>query len=182
MSDPAETADVDRLLTGLLPALRTYVRMRMGPELRSVEESCDIVQSVAREVLLHSERFDHGGAGGFRRWLFTTAHRKILDRVDHMRAARRDVGRLERDGAVDRVPAAEVTPSLHAAAREEFVRVEAAFDLLSDEQRDVVTMSKLLGLTHGEIGERIGKSEVAVRKILSRALARVAARLARDEL
>ena len=42
-------------------------------------------------------------------------------------------------------------------------------------------MAKLLGLTHGEIAERTGKTEVAVRKILSRALARVAARLASDD-
>ncbi len=70
------------------------------------------------------------------------------------------------------------TPSQHASAREEFAIVEAAFDELSDDQRDIVMMSRLLGLSHTEIAQRTGKTEVAVRKSLSRGLARLAAVLA----
>ena len=33
----------------------------MGRELRAREESCDIVQSIAREVLQNADRFQHGG-------------------------------------------------------------------------------------------------------------------------
>ncbi|MBL8756565.1 MAG: sigma-70 family RNA polymerase sigma factor, partial [Planctomycetes bacterium] len=63
-------------------------------------------------------------------------------------------------------------------AREELAALEGAFDALTDEQRDVVTWSRLLGLSHQEIAARLGKTEVAVRKTLSRALARLAAVLA----
>ncbi len=87
--DPA----VEQLVARHLPALRAFVRLRMGAELRSREESGDIVQSVAREVLQHRDRFQHGGEQGFREWLFTTAHRKVANRLEHWRAEKRSVGR-----------------------------------------------------------------------------------------
>ena len=71
-----------------------------------------------------------------------------------------------------------VSPSRHASVREELHAIEGAFDSLSEEQREVVTMSRLLGLSHAAIAYRLGKSEVAVRKILSRGLARLATTLA----
>lgn len=169
-NDPAE------LVARYLPALRTFVRLRMGTELRAKEESCDIVQSVAREVLQHADRFQHGGESGFRAWLFTTAHRKVVNHLQHWRAQ-------ARDGAREVVMPEELaglgtTPSRHASAREELVAIERAFDSLTPEQSEVVTSSRLLGLSHAEIAARLGKSEVAVRKMLSRALARLAASLA----
>ncbi|MBL8755027.1 MAG: sigma-70 family RNA polymerase sigma factor, partial [Planctomycetes bacterium] len=81
--------EIHARVAGLLPALRTFVRLRMGKALRAKEDSCDIVQSVAREVLQHGDRFQHGGEAGFRDWLFTTAHRKVVDRLRHWRTAKR---------------------------------------------------------------------------------------------
>lgn len=169
-------SEVATLVARYLPALRAFVRLRMGAELRAKEESCDIVQSVAREVLHHADRFQHGGESGFREWLFTTAHRKVVNHLVHFRAQKRDGGRNlvlpeELAGLV-------ATPSKHASAREELAAVEAAFDALTEEQREVVTCSRLLGMSHTEIATRLQKSEVAVRKTLSRGLARLAAVLA----
>lgn len=175
MSSPVPS-EVETLVARYLPALRSFVRLRMGAELRAREESCDIVQSVAREVLHHAERFQHGGESGFRDWLFTTAHRKVVNHLQHWRAQKRSSGRdvVLPDELNGLVP----SPSRHASAREELIAVEAAFDALSDEQREVVTGSRLLGLSHAELAARLGKTEVAVRKILSRGLARLAAVLA----
>lgn len=175
----AETPDdVEQLVARFLPALRSFVRLRMGGELRAREESCDIVQSVAREVLQHRDRFQHGGEQGFREWLFTTAHRKVVDRLDHWRAGKRRGA--EAPSVPEELAGIGPTPSQHASAREQLAAVEQAFDGLSAEQRDVVVWSRLLGLSHGEIAARLGKREDAVRKILSRALARLATRLADD--
>ncbi|MBI5852079.1 MAG: sigma-70 family RNA polymerase sigma factor [Planctomycetes bacterium] len=178
MQPDAEPTEVEMLVTRHLPALRAFVRLRMGRELRAREESCDLVQSVAREVLQNAERFRHGGEAGFREWLFTTAHRKVVNRLEHWRAARRDGARERPMSLPDELLGLGGTPSQQASAREELAKVEAAFDRLSEEQRDVVMMSRLLGLSHAEIAQRSGKSEVAVRKALSRALARLAAVLA----
>ena len=163
--------DVQALVARYLPSIRAFVRMRMGAELRAKEESCDIVQSVAREVLQYSDRFGHGGEEGFRDWLFTTAHRKVVRRLRHWRTAKRQ--NQQETALPEELAGLVPTPSLHASAREHLAAVEKALDALSDEQRDVLTWSRLVGLSHAQIAERLGKTEVAVRKILSRALARL---------
>lgn len=177
MTGPRETK-VEELVARHLAALRGFVRLRMGPELRAREESCDIVQSVAREVLQNSDRFEHGGEDGFRDWLFTTAHRKIVNRLEHWRADKRTALREQPIELPEELTGITATPSRHASIREELAAIEAAFDSLTDEQRDAVTMSRFLGLSHTVIAERLGKTEVAVRKILSRGLARLAVALA----
>jgi RNA polymerase sigma-70 factor (ECF subfamily) len=170
--DPAEP--VDELVARHLPALRAFVRLRMGRELRAREESCDIVQSVAREILEHADRFQHGGETGFRDWLFTMAHRKIVNRLEHWRAEKRDPAREVPDVWPDELRGLTASPSRHAAVREELQRLEQAFDRLDPEPREVLILSRLVGLDHRTIAERLGKTEVAVRKALSRALARLA--------
>jgi RNA polymerase sigma-70 factor, ECF subfamily len=179
MSGPdPENPAVEVLVTQHLAALRAFVRLRMGKELRSREESCDIVQSVAREVLLHADRFAHGGEAGFREWLFTTAHRKIVNRLEHWRADKRNRVHEAPDCVPEELRSLIATPSQHAVLREDLGLLETAFDSLTAEQREVLTMSRFLGLGHAAIAAKLGKTEVAVRKTLSRALARLAAALA----
>ena len=170
--------EVERLVARQLPALRAFVRLRMGRELRAREESCDIVQSVTCEVLKHADRFQHGGEDGFREWLFTTAHRKIVNRLEHWRADKRSPQHEAQDQLPEELASVGVSPSRHASVREELHAIEGAFDTLSDEQREVVTMSRLLGMSHAAIAYRLGKNEVAIRKVLSRGLARLATALA----
>ena len=59
------------------------------------------------------------------------------------------------------------------ASRWEVRRIEAAFDSLSEEQRDVLSLRRFVGLSHAEIGDQLGKSEGAIRMIQHRALARL---------
>jgi type IV pilus assembly protein PilW len=66
------------------------------------------------------------------------------------------------------------TPSGVLQAREEVERIEAAFDALPDDYREVITLSRIVGLSHAEIAERSGRSEGATRTLLYRALGRLA--------
>ena len=171
---------VDQLLQAHLPGLRAFVRLRVGPELRARESSSDIVQSVCREVLEHLDRFQHPGEKAFKHWLYTTALRKIASRADYYRAQKREGGRevLSADEEeLGRLYRTLGSPSQGAVLREELERLESAFDQLSDEQREVVTLAHLVGLTRAEIAERIGKTEGAVRVILHRALARLSSQM-----
>jgi RNA polymerase sigma-70 factor (ECF subfamily) len=168
--------------------LRAFVRLRAGPELRRREASSDLVQSVCREVLEHAERFQHPNESAFRRWLFTTALRKIADRADHWHAQKRDVGREEalpsRDGSVDasllRCYSTFASPSQVVMAREEIERVERAFEHLTEEQREVITLAHIVGLSRAEIAVHMNKSEGAVRVLLHRSLARLTEVLGTD--
>ncbi len=168
---------VATLLQQHLPALRAFVRLKAGPSLLAKESCSDLAQSVCRDVLENAERFQFGGEAEFRKWLFTTAMRKIADRAEHWRAGKRDQGK-ERGGLDEeelRGFASIYTPSGQAAAREELQRVEAAFGKLAPEKQEVVLMARLMGLSHTQIAQELGKTEVAVRSILSRALAELSA-------
>lgn len=171
-----------------LPSLRAYVRGRMGAELRALESTSDVVQSTCREVLEHGERFRHAGPAAFRRWLFTTAARKVSDRLAHGRARKRDAGPTVRIGAVSGVTESRLfacyqrfsRPSHRAEVADELARIEAALDRLSEEQREVLLLAHTADLPRSEIAAALGKSEVAVRSILHRALARLALELGED--
>lgn len=173
-----DRAALDELLGAELPALQAYLRLRADPRLRARESVSDLAQSVCREAIEHADRFRFPDEHGFRRWLFTTARRKLLDRQAFHFAQRRDAGREldeEPPAGVAAVYASLVTPSRDAVAREELERVERAFAALPEEYREVITLQRIAGLSHAEIGEQLGKSEGAVRMLLHRALARLVA-------
>ena len=48
--------------------------------------------------------------------------------------------------------------------------MEAAFDSLPDDYREVITLARIAGLSHAEIARQMARSESAVRMLLSRAL------------
>jgi len=60
-----------------------------------------------------------------------------------------------------------------ALLRAEIARLEAAIDQLPDEQKEVLTLAHLAGLSRAEIGAHMGKTEEAVRALLHRAKARL---------
>jgi RNA polymerase sigma-70 factor (ECF subfamily) len=172
---------VELLIVQHLPGLRAFVRLRSGSLLRQQESSSDLVQSVCREVLQNIGRFRHPDESGFKRWLYTTALRKIADRADRYGALKRGPGRTAAplageshdDASVLACYASFSTPSRRAMVKEELERVECAFEKLSDEQREVITLAHVVGLSRAEIAVHMEKSEAAVRVLLHRALARV---------
>lgn len=174
---------VDRLLDHHLPGLRAFIRLRMGPVLRARESASDLSQSVCREVLKHMDRLRYPGEQAFKHWLYTTAMRKISNRHDYYTADKRDVKREERVGTatdeetrrtLSQVYQTFYTPSQDAMAKEHVERVEAAFDQLSEEYREVIMLSRFMGLSRTEVAAHMGRSEASVRNLLHRALSRLA--------
>jgi RNA polymerase sigma-70 factor (subfamily 1) len=173
-----EALAVDELMHRYLPGLRAFIRLRAGPLVRARESSSDIAQSVCREVLEQLDNFRHGGEAGFKSWLYTTALRKISKRDEHWRAQRRDAGReVAGDEALMDCYRTLSTPSLHAAAREWMERLEEAFDELSDDDREVITLARVCGLSHDEIARQMGRTPAATRILLHRALAKLSEKL-----
>jgi RNA polymerase sigma-70 factor (ECF subfamily) len=172
-----DRAALEALLTGELPALRAFVRCQVDPTLRARESSSDLVQSVCREVLAKAEQFRFAEPEGFRRWLFTSAMRKVRDRRDHHLAAKRDARREVDADALAGAYASLTSPSGAAARQEQLERVERAMDTLPDEYRQVIALSKVAGLTRPQVAAEMGRSEGSVRMLLHRALARLVAEL-----
>lgn len=178
---------VDALLQRYLPGLEAFIRLRQGRMLKAKESAADIVQSVCREILEHMDRYQYRGETQFKHWLYTTALRKLSNRYEYYRAQKRDAAReialpLTGGGTQTHTSPGEMlqqyhfvgTPSQALQAREEMLRIEVAFEKLPEEYREVILLSRMIGLTHKEIAEVQGKTEGAVRVTLSRALAKLA--------
>jgi RNA polymerase sigma-70 factor (subfamily 1) len=173
-------AAAEALLLSYLPRLRAFVRSRLSPELRARESDSDVVQSVCRELLEHKDGFRYQGEAEFRGWLFTAAANKVREKYRFHHQGRRDRAR-EHVAPSEAPPCAagsSASPSYAAITNERVAILEAALDDLSDSDREVVTLARLAGLPMAEVATRLGKTEVAARKQLGRALLRLGAALA----
>lgn len=103
--------------------------------------------------------------GSFRAWLFTIAHRTV---IDHVRARRPD---LPLDLAVQAV-STERSPETAALASEDRRQLAGLLAQLPTEQRRVIEL-RLAGLNDREIADVLGERHTAVRTRQSRALARL---------
>ncbi|MEM7308667.1 MAG: sigma-70 family RNA polymerase sigma factor [Planctomycetota bacterium] len=167
---------LEELLVLHLPDLRAYVRLRMGRRLRGRERESDLLQTVCREILQGGERFRFSGEGAFRAWLYTTAFRKLSKRGAFYRAERRDAGRETEaePGELLDVYARFAAPSQAAVAADELERIEAAFAELPEDYREVILLSRIVGLERAQVAVEMGRTEDSVRNLLHRALTRLA--------
>lgn len=177
-----EESAVHLLLQEYLPRIRAYVRLRSGPALLDHESRSDLVQSICRDLLENVHRLHSTDIEGFQAWLFSTAKRKLADRAAQWCTKKRDPLR-ECDTPLEEAEMLSscrtfFTPSQQASAREELARVVTALRELPAERREVILLAKVLGLSRQEIGLRLGRSEGAVRVLLTRALADLALRVA----
>jgi len=171
---------LEALLERHLPALRVFVRLRLGRRLRTKESAMDVVQSVCRELLGHLDEFEYESDDRFRHWLYTAALNKLRQKERYYGAQRRDLAReapAERESALVGAYDSVFTPSQNAMAREEETRLEAAFDRLPDNDREVITLAKVVRLPHEEIARTMGRTIPAVRNLLARALAKLSTAL-----
>lgn len=173
---------LDELVNSCLPRLHAYVRLNMGAELRAREDSLDLVQSVCREVL-HEVRsgFEYRGERAFLGYVFHAALNKMRMRHRALHSQRRDI-RRELSGLDDLAAqyATVSTPGDLAAGRESVERLEDAFERLPAHYREVITRSRLLGMSVAEIAAATNRTENAVRGLLGRGLRELARLLPRD--
>ncbi|MFO1078638.1 MAG: RNA polymerase sigma factor [Planctomycetota bacterium] len=172
---PRDPPSIERLLEEHLGGLRAFLRLRAGPAIRARMGHSDLVQSVCREVLESKERIEFQGDAAFRNWLYTAALRKLVEHDRRLHAQKRDVARevAADDAELLQGYATATTPSLIAMGQEGARKLEEAFDELTEEHREIVTLARVVGLTHAEIAVQLGKNEEACRQLLRRALVKL---------
>ena len=115
---------------------------------RDEHEAEDVTQQIFAKLLTALQRYEPRSVP-FSAWILRIAHNAA---IDHMRARRA-------------VPCEEVrSPELEDGdiSRERARDLQTALTKLPPEQRDVIVMRFVLGLSPKEIAERIGRSEDAV--------------------
>ena len=163
------------LYRSLHPAVVSYLRARAGDDAEDLASETWI--AVARGLSNFS-----GDEAAFRSWVFTIAHRRLIDhhRVTARRPRTRALhpaenesydGSLEMSAADD--PAGEV---IDAVAGDEAVRQIVA--LLPPDQAEIVLLRVVGGLPVDEVAAITGRRPGTVRVLQHRALRRLAERLA----
>ena len=163
-----------------------FARRKLDPRLRDRMESMDLVQDALAVASRKFEEFDPNHSGAFMGWLRRCVEFKLNEaRKFHYRSAR-DLAREADAGpaddpagerASDRVAALEGMSSLHMATlidRQAAVeRLEAILGSLAPDQREMVELWYLEGLTPKEMAERTGKTADACRMMVNRGLHRL---------
>jgi len=172
---------VDQLCRVYTERIRWMVRLRMGKELRRRLDSMDVVQDVLIHALGGITDFTYENEGDFVRWLSRIAENALRDNWERLHAEKRDirkevrldnyrpttgVGFVGTPGAIE-----ATTPSAIMSKREDLDKLEKAMDELKPEYREVIVLTKIEGLSYGEIGNRLGKSPDAVRMLVPSAMA-----------
>lgn len=156
-----------RLYDDLADVVTGYLR------LRGATEPDDVASETFLAVFRSLGTFE-GGEEQFRSWVFTIAHRRLLDEQRHW-SRRPSTTELDRDLDPPCVegPEGEVVGWLQA----EWLR--EVLDDLSATQRDVVLLRVVAGLTIEETAQVIGKRPGAVKQLQRRGLLKLHEELSR---
>ena len=169
------------LATRYESAIRRVVRIHLrDARMRRVLDSMDICQSVLASFFVRTAlgQYDLDSPEQLVGLLTAITRNKLTNKVNHMRAQRRDMGRTsaideELTPLVDRAS----DPGEQASARE---ILEKVCDRLDQSER-YLAEQRSLGRTWLDIADEVGGTDVALRKKLTRALNRVMAELGLDD-
>ena len=159
---------LERIFTALSPVVEGYLR------LQGASEPEDLTSEAFVAVLRNLGRFA-GDEAGFRSWVFTIAHRRLLDE-------RRRISR--------RAPTEPLTEALDAPAPDDVAdlverslgaeRVRRLCAGLRPDQRDVLLLRLLGRLSIDEVAAMLGKTPGAVKALQRRGFLAVARALERE--
>lgn len=163
-----EPAGFDALVRHLDPRLVGFARARGADDPEGLAD--DVLVQMCRAI----STFD-GNLAQMRAWVFTIARNRLIDE-------RRRAGR--------RVDAQPVEPELWpdmptvdpaSVGLEERERVDRLLASLTDEQREVVVLRVIVGLSVDETAQVVGRRAGAVRALQHRALRQLRAELVGEE-
>lgn len=115
---------------------------------------------------LHRSRHRFDSRQSFAAWFFTIATNLVRDDL----RARRGIQFEDIEEEEPLLASPGAGPEQMTALSELKEKIELALATLPDAQKEVLLLSRFEGLRHGEIAEITGRSEVAVRQLLYRAL------------
>jgi len=157
--------EFSRLYEAYFPRLMAYALSRLGER--------QVAEDVVAEVFVRA--FTHWGSlrdrGALEGWLFSIAHNLV---VSHVRAQARTCRWWERGGGDGE------SPEEAALAQDERRRLRQALAKLPERYQRILALRFEAGLSHRDIAQVMGLSEVNVRVTLLRALRRLRLLLDRE--
>ena len=165
-----------------------YIHNNLGPALRRKLEPEDILQEVVVSALAAPQQFDVLGRDPLK-LLCQLAEQRIIDAHRHHVAARkrsadREVS-IDRPadsnqgfGFIDLLVASMTSPSQAFSRGQKELRLQWAVSNLPEDQREALRLRYVEGLPTRDVAERLGKTDGAIRVLLSRTLSKLQEALA----
>ena len=145
IAERADPAAFRELYEAYGPRVKAYM-MRQGADAGTAEDLAqETLLTVWRKAALYA-----GDRGSMTTWVFAIARNLRIDRL------RREVPWQELPEGRLTEASSEPLPDEAMAEKERQERVQAALAELPPEQKDVVILAYLEGLSHSEIAERLG--------------------------
>lgn len=174
--------DLARYIESERPRVLAYIDKNLGPGLRQKIEPDDIFQELCVAALASPEQFEVPGREPFK-LLCQIAEQRIIDA--HRRLVGAQKRNAERERSIDQpLPSgqgafidlliASLTSASQAFSRhqKEF-QLMIAMEALTPEQREAIRLRFVDGWATKEIAEKLGKTDGAVRVLLSRTISQL---------
>ena len=165
---------IDRLFRLVGPRLLSWIRLRMGRDLRSRMESTDLLNATMLRAFAAFDSLQAQNEDSLMAWFVRIARSELHDRREHHGAQRRDLRKeAALSGDVDRIAADVQSQTGRLMQDQRMLALEEAIESLPEQQREVVILRQLEELSWAEIGARLNKKPDACRMLLARAMARL---------
>jgi len=160
-----------------------FIDRSLGPALRRKLEPEDVFQEVTLSAVSNPAQFNVEGRDPFK-LLCQLAEQRIIDAhrhyvvaqkrsVDHEVSVDRQAGQDQSFGLINMLVASMTTPSKAFSRNQKELRLHQAIADLSEEQRDAIRLRYIEGWPTKQIAEKLGKSDGAIRVLLTRTLGRL---------
>ena len=169
------------------PRLRRLLALKAGPGVLRNTELDDLVQEAFLEATRLFASYVYQGPDSFFRWLAQVALNRMqnLRRVASAKKRQANVVPIQPDstsaGGTSEPPVLGPGPRTITAGAEAAERIDRAMAQLSDDDRQVIALSRVHGLSLQEVADRMQRSRNAAALLLSRALRRLKQLLASEE-
>jgi RNA polymerase sigma-70 factor (subfamily 1) len=186
-----DVAALAEYLVAVRKPLAAFIERQLGAALRRKIEVDDVFQEVSVEAVRALDEAEFAHREPFS-WLCQIAERRIVDA--HRRyfgAQKRDAGRevplgtpggdTHHPAVIDLLVASMTSPTRALSRKGHEARLFEALAALPEEQREALRLRYVDGLASKDIAQRLGKSDGAVRVMLTRSLERLQKILGPDD-
>lgn len=183
---PAGRQRLLALLDEKRPQLLAYINRQLGARLKQKVEAEDILQETTIDAVRRTAEFEQLQRDPFG-WLCQIAEHRLIDAhrrffQSQKRAGEREVSidaeRADDGGKfADLLAASMTTPSQAFSRNQKEFQLQIALQELPEETREVLRLRYVDGLQTKEIAERLGKTDGAIRVLLTRSVQKLQEKL-----
>jgi len=174
----------DSILGPLLDSYRPYLLRIANDEIGDIVAGniapSDLVQEALAKAFEKIDLFRGSTSEEFRGWLRRIFRNLNVDATRHYSAIKFDNQRPQ-PLPLDLAGSSGLSPSRQALSQEEWDRLQAGLAQLTEQHREVIFLRNRDNLSFPEIGQRLGKSSEAARKLWGRAIIQLQELLNLDE-